>query len=490
MTGIKAKALSASRWAFGAELVGRALSPLVFLILAAFLTPGEFGVATAAAAVISFSQNFWSLGLGRALIQTDEDIDKVASLVFWLNLGLSVLVYLVLFVAAGWIATTLFDDERVTAVLRVQGAQLILGALCSVHSALLERSLNFRATFWIKLGTLAIPGLSSIPLALLGYGYWALVAGSLAGGIANLVVLWYLSPWRPQRSFDWRAATQTLRFGTWVMGSAIVGWFYMWMDSLVVGHYFGSTDMGIYRAGTSLVSVIFALLINPAIPVLFATLSRLKNDAAGFQRSHFLVAKAVCLLSLSAGAGLWIMHREIGELLFAERWHGVDRVIAFVGLFQGVSWIWAVSAEAYRAKGHADVEPKSMLLGLVYYVPVYLLTARSGMESFLWGRLLVAAGSVLIQGYFMPRFLNMTVFSYLRRLVPAMTAVASMALAVGLLRGVLDGRVPTIVRLPICIVVAIGVVTLAIRMLERELFRTVLVPLITGFFGKKKELKA
>jgi hypothetical protein len=202
------------------------------------------------------------------------------------------------------------------------------------------------------------------------------------------------------------------------------------------------------------------------------------------------VAKGVCVLSLSAGAGLWIMHREIGAVLFADRWHGIDRVIAFLGLFQGVSWIWAVCAEAYRAKGHAEVEPKSMLIALLYYVPVYLVTARMGMDAFLWGRLLVGAGSIALQAYFMPRYLNMSVAHFLRRLLPAMSAVAIMAVGVGILRVLLVPHIPALARLLICIIVALGLITWTIRLFERALFADVLVPLVAGLTKSKKILPA
>ena len=171
-------------------------------------------------------------------------------------------------------------------------------------------------------------------------------------------MLWRFSAWRPKWGIDRVVARKTMRFGAWVSVRALLGWFYTWMDSLIVGRYFGVADMGIYRAGAALVGVVFAVLISPAIPVLYSALSRIKSDDDSFRRGHHLVVKALAVLSLSAGVGLGLLHREIGATLFAERWGGVERVIAFLGVFQGISWIWAANAEAYRAKGHADVETK------------------------------------------------------------------------------------------------------------------------------------
>ena len=55
-------------WSFFSELVGRAVAPVLFVVLARLLTPADYGVVAAATMVISFSQVFWAAGMGKALI--------------------------------------------------------------------------------------------------------------------------------------------------------------------------------------------------------------------------------------------------------------------------------------------------------------------------------------------------------------------------------------------------------------------------------------
>ena len=101
---ITLKAVRSVKWSMLIELVSRTIQPVFFLILARLLTPDDFGLASAATIVISFSQLFWDAGLSKALIQTNEEMVSAANVVFWVNAALGVVIYVILFAGAPLIA--------------------------------------------------------------------------------------------------------------------------------------------------------------------------------------------------------------------------------------------------------------------------------------------------------------------------------------------------------------------------------------------------
>ena len=193
---ITTKAVGSLKWSALTEIAARTAQPIIFVVLARLLAPTDFGVLATAMIVISFVQMFWDAGLSKALIQTKEVPENAAHVVFWTNLTLGIIIYTLLFAAAPYIAF-FFKSPVTEPVLRVLGIQIIIASLASVQQALFVRDLDFRGLFWIKLLTVFIPALFSIPLALLGYGIWSLVTGTLAGQFFNLLLLWMRSPWRP-----------------------------------------------------------------------------------------------------------------------------------------------------------------------------------------------------------------------------------------------------------------------------------------------------
>lgn len=408
-TDITHKAMRSVKWSVLMEVVSRIATPLITVVLAHLLTPSDFGVVATAMIAISFAQMFWDAGLSKALIQTNEPPEEVAHVVFWTNLILGLVIYALLFVTAPWVAV-FFNSPASEPVLRVLGLQIVIGSLSSVQQALFTRELDFRRLFWVKLFTAFVPGFVSIPLAFYGFGVWALVAGTLAGQTLNLMLLWNYSTWHPMLRCNLSLARKIFRFGIWVLAESLGSWLIMWGDNLIVGIFLGIHDLGVYRVGWSLVTVIFGLMLNPFLPVLFPTFSRLQNDLPALKENFHKVNRIVIALSLPMGIGLLLVGPELAIVLFGSKWQGLGLVLSVLGLMLGLSWPVGVNPELYRAIGKPDINTKLMFLTILYYIPAFFVAAQSGLKTFVYVRMLVALVATPLHIYFCRKTLNVSPF--------------------------------------------------------------------------------
>ena len=383
------KAIHAFKWSVLGEIASRATGPLVFLALARLLVPEDFGVVAAAAVVISFSQVFADAGLAKALIQRQNRVEESANVVFWLNLGIGLVIASLILVGAPFIAG-FFHDDRIAAVVQVLSLQILLAAFSSVHTALLQKDLNFKQLFWVRMLTAAIPGLASIPLAIYGMGYWALVAGTLVGQVVQNAMFWMLSPWRPKWGLDRGLAGELVTFGKWVMLSGLLGWLYGWMDAVMVGHYLGSHDMGLYRTGNTFVTMIFGLIFSPLLPVLYSLFSGTHHNLLKLRETLGTVARAIALIALPIGFCLYATGDMIANVIFGLRWQGIDEVIGLMALMHAFSWIVGANGEVYRAIGKPYVETWANAIMLLIYFAGYLSSVHFGLQLFLKARLCLA----------------------------------------------------------------------------------------------------
>lgn len=386
----------ALKWSFLSELASKLLQPIVFIVLARLLTPEDFGVMSAALMVVAFSQIFWEAGMGKALIQRQTDIQDAANVAFWVNLALAVVIVGLFHIAASPIALTFFQDARVTTVIQVMTLQVLLGALGSVQTALLQKELSFKKLFWARFAAVGLPGLASIPLAWQGMGYWALVAGTLAGQAAQVIMLWRMSAWRPSWSFPVPLAREMGRFGAWVGLSGLLAWFYAWMDSLVVGMYFGSHDLGLYRTGNQFSAMIFALLFVPITPVLYSHLARMNGDRERIKMAAEKVIQVLILIAVPVAAVIFSLSDSIGAALFGAKWEGIGLVIAVMGLAHGFSWIVSMNGEFYCAMGKPAYETIIGGVTLLVYLCGYLYSIGFGFEPFLWARFALVLLSLML----------------------------------------------------------------------------------------------
>lgn len=379
----------ALKWSFLSEVASKAVQPIVFIILARLLTPEDYGVVASATMVISFSQIFWEAGMGKAIIQYQGDDSAAANVAFWVNHGLGTVVAGVLIAISGLLANQVFHDARVAPVLQVMAIQVFLSASASIHTALLQKAMNFKVLFWVRMSTVAVPGLFSIPLAWSGMGYWALVAGTLAGQLMQVLILWKISAWKPALKFDLTIASRLIRFGAWVAVSGLLGWFYTWADSLAVGIVLGPRELGLYRTSDIFLSILFGFMFGPLLPVLYSYFSNIQQDREAIQATLFKVIKMITFLSIPLAFLTFANAEFISNFIFGQKWQGIELVLGILALTHGYANIVGANGEAYRALGTPYHETRIMALSLGFYLVAYWFSLAQGFEAFLWARFCV-----------------------------------------------------------------------------------------------------
>lgn len=398
----------AIKWSVFSELASKAIAPVTFVILARLLTPEDFGVMTSALMVIGFSQIFWDAGMSKALIQRQMDVKEAANVAFWINIALGIVIALALYTTAESVADYIFHDERVTAVLQVMTLQVLLGAVASVHTALLQKEMEFKRLFWVRFATVSLPGLASIPLAWYGMGYWALVAGTLVGQMAQAIILWRISHWRPVWSFHRRVAKELGRFGAWVGASGLLAWFYIWADSFIVGIYLGSHELGLYRTGNQFAQMGFSLLFGPIIPVLYSHLSRMNQDKDRIRIAAEKVIKVLILIAVPVGMLVFAYSPQIETVIFGEKWQGLGLVIGVMALSNGYAWIVGMNGEIYRSMGKPSYETMILAMPLVFYLIAYIVAIQAGFETFIWTRLCLTITALLLHLFVLKKAVDMS----------------------------------------------------------------------------------
>ena len=97
---LKAKTLSSLFWKFF-ERGGRAVVELIVqIILARLLSPDDFGTLAIMLVFVNIGNVLVQSGLNTALIQATSITDEDSSTVFWLCFGVSLALYLIVFLAA------------------------------------------------------------------------------------------------------------------------------------------------------------------------------------------------------------------------------------------------------------------------------------------------------------------------------------------------------------------------------------------------------
>ncbi|MGH7515384.1 MAG: lipopolysaccharide biosynthesis protein [Gemmatimonadales bacterium] len=331
--GLTHRTISGLVWTAMGNGGSTVLSFLSLMVMARLVSPREFGTVGAALVVIEFSSIFSRLGLGPAVIQRQQLEPRhlkaafAGSLLFGLVTGL-----VIWFLAPS--AATFYRNPQVLPVMRVLACVFPLKGISAVAESLMYRDLRFRWMANLDLTTLAVSqGLVAIPMALAGYGVWALVGGVLAQNLLSSATLLYvrrptIGLW-PERA----ALGDMMYFGGGFTLAKIANYFALQGDNLVVGHWLGPVALGAYERA-------YGIMANPASAlgkvldaVLFPTMARVQDDVVRLGKAYRRGVAVIALVALPASAVAVVLAPELIRVALGSRWN--DAVVPFQVLAAG-----------------------------------------------------------------------------------------------------------------------------------------------------------
>ncbi len=292
ISGVKVMALRT-----GASVLLRVISSLC---LAHLLFPKDYGVFAVAAYLTGLSMFLSDVGLSGALIrQTEKPTADETFTVFWTQQAITAVLVAAVVAASPWLVHAYNLSHAAATLLSAMALGLFLNSLRVVPMMALERELRYPAIARCELIENLVQTGSTIGLAALGCGAWALAGGGLLRGIVGLICIWAASPWRPHGTFQFTIVRRLAKFGIAIQLNALAptvlgGWM-----PLVVGRILGVAAVGLVGWSINIASV--PMMLNGVLNrVAFPAYSRLQSDPealAGYLRASVRRLNAIlCLI--------------------------------------------------------------------------------------------------------------------------------------------------------------------------------------------------
>jgi len=375
------QAAGSVKWTFLGSLLPRSISPISTLVLAALLSPSDFGTVAVSALVIALAQVVVGLGLGPAVIQRRTMAGEAAAASFWMSLSVAGVLYALLWISAPLLAQT-YHIPLVRDVVRVSGISLLLFGAGTIPLALLQRDLKFRKIFWVESVSQVTGVVVSLVLALWGAGVWALVFGPLTAAAVRTLIAWGISDWHPFISVNREVVRSLIGFSFWVMGSGFLSWLFLYADNAIAGYYFGGTGLGVYSLGFNIGNLLPGLVVPALSTVAYPAFCALQCDRLEVGRRLLQLQSLTAALLFPLCFGISAIAVPVFALLYGPKWQGLGEVIQFLAILPGITHLWSLNADAYRAVGRPDLWFKLAGLNLFILMALLLWTGPYGLMPF------------------------------------------------------------------------------------------------------------
>lgn len=358
---LRNKTIVGAFWKFSERICAQVVSFIVSVILARLLLPEAYGVISLITVFITICDEFIISGLNTALIQKKEADNIDFSTIFYFSVGVSVILYSVLFLCAPLIAN-FYEMPIVAPVLRVMGLRLIIGAVNSIQHAYVSRTMQFRRFFYSTIGGTIGSAIVGIAMAYLGCGVWALVAQYCFNSLVDTLVLWFTVKWRPQFVFSWERFKALYSYGWKIFAASMIRTLYNNLRSLIIGKMYSPEDLAYYNKGQSFPSLISTNVNGTIDSVLFPAIAKKQNDKKTVKAMLRRAIKTSSYIMFPMMVGMATVTPQLVIFLLTEKWLGCVVFMQIACISFALAPIETENLQAIKAIGRSDLALKLEVL--------------------------------------------------------------------------------------------------------------------------------
>jgi len=373
---LKARSVRGGAVTLSAQGARFVLQTVSTLLLARLLAPAEFGLVAMVIVAINFVALFKDFGLSFATIQREQISQAQISTLFWINVFIGVCLSAIAAASAPFVAR-FYAEPRLVPLMLALSPTLLVSGLLAQHQALLTRQMRFAAIAIADVGAMIVGITVGISLALGGARYWALVGMMLSQNAVNLLLVWWLCPWRPSRPTRGAGVRSLLTFGGNVTAGALLNYIGSMADRVIIGRLWGPLPLGLYDRSHALVLMPMLQINPPLAAVALPALSRAAATPERYARAYVSILRQLALVTavlvpilivnastvirvvlgpswaaagplfgvLGFAALLLPVWNAIGWVFISQNrtrellhWHALDLVFKVASVFAGVPW--------------------------------------------------------------------------------------------------------------------------------------------------------
>lgn len=316
---LKNKFFTGLAWTFAQSVGVRAISLIFTIILARLLTPQDYGLIGMLSIFISISNVFIQSGFGRALIQKSDCDDDDFSTAFYFNVGVSVFIYIILFITAPLIAV-FFKEPQLIAITRVLSLNFVLGAFNIVQQSKLQKAMNFKPLTIIALISNILSGVVGVVMAYSGFGVWALVTQTLSATAIRVLVFPFFTKWHPNRPFSRRSFKHLWGFGSKILVTGIMEVIILNLSNIIIGRFYNKEQVGYFTKARSFAEVPALMLSSVLGTVLFPLLSEIQKDKDRTISIYNRVTYNTIFITFPLMILMMLLAKPLVIILFTEKW--------------------------------------------------------------------------------------------------------------------------------------------------------------------------
>lgn len=436
---LKSKTVKGVVWSSIERFSTQGVQFLIMIIMARLLTPKDYGLIGMLAIFLAVAQSLIDSGFSQALIRKQDRTDVDNSTVFYFNIVVSSALYLILFIAAPFVAD-FYNQPELTSVMRVVCLGVILNSLAVVQRALLTVRIDFKTQAKASLSAAVMSGCIGIVLAYCGFGVWSLVVQQLLNLSVNTLLLWIFSKWRPIAVFSWKSFHELFAFGSKMLASGLLDTLYRNIYPIVIGKLFSASSLGHYTRAQHFSefpsSNVTGIIQRVTYPILCGIQDETERLEAVYRK--FLKLSAFIIFPLMIGMSA--VARPFIDIVLGTQWGFCGQLLQIICFAMMWYPIHAINLNLLQVKGRSDLFLRLEIIKKILGITVLCITAPFGLVVMCYGQIFNSIVALVINTYYTGKLINVGFIRQMKDLLPTILLSLTMFGAILLVNGFIEAN--------------------------------------------------
>ncbi len=414
---LKSSAISGVTWTAMERFGQQFLRLIIGVIIARILEPSMFGIVGMTVVFTDLAQSILDSGFGSALIQKKDRNEIDYSTCFYFNVVVGLVLYIVLFISAPYIAD-FYHTEELADVIRVISIGFVFNSLIISQNAKLSAEFKFKASAIINIASYLISGIVGIVLAYIGFGVLALVFQQVLACLLRVLFIEIYTKWIPMLIFSKRSFHYLFNFGNKVLVSGILLSIYNNLYTLVIGRIFAPAEVGYYNRANQFASLPSSTLIGIVMKVAYPLMAEVQDDTDRLRRSYQKFLRLPIYVIYPLLVGLIVLAKPFIVLLIGEKWIfcvPLLQVLAFSYMFDPLSH---VNLNILYVKGRTDLVLKLDIINRIIGLTILFSTIPFGIWWLCFGRSVYGLVAYSINCYYTGKYIEFGFWEQMKYNIP------------------------------------------------------------------------
>ena len=407
------KTLKGTFWSFAERFTAQGIHFLVMIVIARLLSPKEFGLIGMLVIFLAVAQSLIDSGFSQALIRKQNRTDVDKNTVFYFNIVVSVILYLLFYLISPWVAS-FYEEPHLSEIMRVICLVVVIDSFAVVQRANYVVAIDFKTQTKATLIAAVVSGIIGIYLAYHGFGVWALVYQQISSSAMNVIVLWAFSHWYPRLIYSWKSFKDLFGFGSKLMLSGLLDTLYRNIYQLVIGKAFSAESLGHFTNAHKFSDLPSSNLTTVLQRVTYPILCTIQDDDERLSLAYRKFLRLSAFIIFPLMCGLAAVSYPLIELVLGENWHYA--AIILVPLCFQMMWypIHSINLNLLQVKGRSDLFLRLEIIKKIIGVTILFCSLPFGLLVMCYTGILSSVLCLAINTYYTGKLINVGFFMQMK----------------------------------------------------------------------------